>query len=333
MPAPSIPSVEQLTEGVLSGNRVLLSRAVTLIESSLPSHFQPALQLLSNLRKYAVTSRRIGITGAPGVGKSTFIEAFGQELVQRGGKLAVLAIDPSGIRRPGSILGDKTRMDLLSRMPEVYIRPSPSGTEAGGIARRTAETITLCEAAGYSTIIVETVGVGQNEVPVRNLTDLFMLLLMPGAGDELQGIKRGIMEMADIAVITKADGESLTKAKVARAQIENALHLMPPNSWPWVPPVLLSSAISRTGIAETADACERFFEAAQACGYLQQNRRNQQAAAFRALVREGVWQQFISRAGIPDQLFALEQAVAEGRTEARAAAEKVLGRTDGSSNE
>ncbi|MES2389053.1 MAG: methylmalonyl Co-A mutase-associated GTPase MeaB [Bacteroidota bacterium] len=324
MPRLPRPSVDEFAEGIALGNRLLLSRAITLAESTLSADRADSLQLLDTIRPNTGRANRIAVTGAPGAGKSTFLEAFGQELIKRGETIALLTIDPSGLRRPGSILGDKTRMEILSRMPEAYIRPSPSGGAQGGIGTATAEAILLCEAAGFSTVIVETVGVGQNEVPVHNLTDLFMLLTLPGAGDEVQGIKRGIMEMADIVVITKADGDNLTRANIALSDCRNALHLMPPTGWGWAPPVLLSSAYTGSGIADVADSVEMFFKTALESGHLPAKRSAQQAEAFRKLLSQLLTERLYSPADKADLLAAIEQDVLAGKAGVRAAAEKAL---------
>ena len=246
--------VEDYVEGILSGNRTILSQAITLIESSLPKHYEEAQSIIEKCLPYSSNSLRIGITGVPGAGKSTFIERFGLYLTTQERKLAVLAIDPSSSQTKGSILGDKTRMEQLSVHPGAYIRPSPSAGTLGGVARKTRETIILCEAAGYDTILVETVGVGQSETSVHSMVDVFLLLMLAGAGDELQGIKRGIMEIADIIAITKADGQNKPNALAARSLYENALHLFPPNPSGWKPRVQTCSARMNEGIRELWDS-------------------------------------------------------------------------------
>jgi len=230
-------TVGQYFEGILQGNRTILSRAVTLIESNKPDHQRMAQEIIGRCLPYSGKSVRIGITGVPGAGKSTFIESFGTYLTALGKRLAVLAIDPSSEKTKGSILGDKTRMEELSTDPNAYIRPSPSSGSLGGVARKTRETILLCEAAGFDTILIETVGVGQSETTVHSMVDFFLLLQIAGAGDELQGIKRGIMEMADTIVINKADGDNVLRAKTAATLYRNALHLFPPTLSGWVPKV------------------------------------------------------------------------------------------------
>ncbi len=239
---------EEYVAGIQSQNSVLLSQAITLIESTLEAHQQTAQTILEQCLPHSGNSIRIGITGTPGVGKSTFIEALGNYLLSKGHRLAVLAIDPSSQVSKGSILGDKTRMQTLSANPNAFIRPTPAGDSLGGVARKTRETIVLCEAAGYDVILVETVGVGQSETIVHSMVDFFLLLLLPNAGDELQGIKRGVMEMADLVVINKADGDVLPLAKLAQKQCNNALHLFPPKSSGWTPHAVLCSALQKSGI-------------------------------------------------------------------------------------
>ena len=243
-------SVEDYVRGILDGNMTILSQAITLVESSKFEHQKIAQEIIERCLPHAGKSIRIGITGVPGAGKSTFIEAFGKHVTSMGHKLAVLAIDPSSERTKGSILGDKTRMEELAVDSNAYIRPSPSAGSLGGVARKTRESLILCEAAGFDTILIETVGVGQSETAVHSMVDFFLLIQIAGAGDELQGIKRGIMEMADTIVINKCDGSNITKAKLARVQFENALHLFPLSPSQWSPKVLSCSSIERTGIDE-----------------------------------------------------------------------------------
>jgi LAO/AO transport system kinase len=237
-------------EGILSGNRILLSQAITLIESNNPQHQGIAKEIIKACLPYTDKSIRIGITGTPGVGKSTFIEAFGQYIIEKGHKVAVLAIDPSSQRTKGSILGDKTRMQYLAINDNAFVRPSPAGNSLGGVARKTRESIMLCEAAGFDTIIIETVGVGQSETAVQAMVDFFLLLLLPGAGDELQGIKRGIVEMADLIAINKADEDRLLLAKQAKMAYQNALRLFPTKESRWLPQAVMCSALSKMGIDE-----------------------------------------------------------------------------------
>jgi len=272
-------STTEFTEGIFRGDIAVLSRAVTLIESSLPDHQQQAQKIIEQCLPYSGKSVRIGITGAPGAGKSTSIDAFGMYLIQKGHKLAVLAIDPSSERSKGSILGDKTRMEALSHEKNAFIRPSPSAGSLGGVARKTRETIVLCEAAGFDTIFVETVGVGQSETAVHSMVDFFLLIQLAGAGDELQGIKRGIMEMADGIVINKADGDNIEKAKLAASHFRNALHLFPPTDSGWIPKVLTYSGYYNIGITEIWEMIDEYVAFTKAKGYFELKRNRQ--AKFR----------------------------------------------------
>lgn len=262
-------------EGILNGNITTLSQAVTLVESAKKEHQEIAQEIITKCLPYSGKSLRIGITGVPGVGKSTFIESMGKYITKRGGKLAVLAIDPSSERSKGSILGDKTRMEELSSDPNAYIRPSPSAGSLGGVARKTRETIVLCEAAGFDIIFIETVGVGQSETMVHSMVDFFLLLMLAGAGDELQGIKRGIMEMADAITINKADGNNIEKAEMARVQYKNALHLFPPTDSGWTPKVLTCSAFHHIGIDKIWDTIQGYVDLVKKNGYFQHKRNEQ----------------------------------------------------------
>ncbi len=269
-------SVGQYVDGILKGDITILSQAVTLIESSKPDHQEIAQNIIVKCLPFTGNSVRIGITGVPGVGKSTFIEAMGKFITAQGKKLAVLAIDPSSERTKGSILGDKTRMEDLSIDPNAYIRPSPSAGSLGGVARKTREIIVLCEAAGFNHIFIETVGVGQSETAVHSMVDFFLLLMLAGAGDELQGIKRGIMEMADAITINKADGNNIEKAGLARIQYMNVLHLFPASESGWKPKVLTCSAYLKTGISEIWDTIDQYLDQVKANEYFQ-HRRNEQS--------------------------------------------------------
>jgi len=269
-------SIIQYVEGILNGDITILSQAVTLVESSKPEHQEIAQEIIVKCLPFSGNSVRIGITGVPGVGKSTFIEAMGKQITSRGKKLAVLAIDPSSERTKGSILGDKTRMEDLSIDPNAYIRPSPSAGSLGGVARKTRETIILCEAAGFNHIFIETVGVGQSETAVHSMVDFFLLLMLAGAGDELQGIKRGIMEMADAITINKADGNNIEKAGLARIQYQNALHLFPAAESGWNPKVLTCSAYMKTGISEIWETIDEYLIHVTNNNYFQ-HRRNEQS--------------------------------------------------------
>ncbi|MBR9921912.1 MAG: methylmalonyl Co-A mutase-associated GTPase MeaB [Bacteroidetes bacterium] len=268
-------SAKELTEGVLSGNRVMLGRAITMIESKKPEHQQIARDVIEGCLPHSGNALRIGITGTPGVGKSTFVEALGNHILDGGKKIAVLAIDPSSQKSHGSILGDKTRMAGLSAKANAFIRPSPAGDALGGVARQSRETMILCEAAGYDYILVETVGVGQSEIAVHSMTDFFLLLLLPGAGDELQGIKRGIVEMADLIAVNKADGEGVDLAKKAKREYRNALHLFPPQESGWIPAVKTCSALEGTGIPDIWDVMLQYETQTKDNGFFAEKRRKQ----------------------------------------------------------
>lgn len=269
-------SVNDYVDGILKGDVSILSRAVTLVESQKAEHQAVAQEVIEKCLPYSGKSKRIGITGVPGAGKSTSIDVFGLHVLKKeGNKLAVLAIDPSSERTKGSILGDKTRMEKLSIHPDAFIRPSPSAGSLGGVARKTRETIVLCEAAGYNNIFVETVGVGQSETAVHSMVDFFLLIQLAGTGDELQGIKRGIMEMADGIVINKADGDNIERAKLAQTQFRSALHLFPLPPSGWTPEVLTYSGYFELGIADVWDMIDRYFDFVKASGYFE-HRRNEQ---------------------------------------------------------
>lgn len=268
-------SLEAFKSGILKGDRVVLSRAITLVESSLEQDEKLASQLVQDILPATGKSIRIGITGVPGVGKSTFIESFGNLLLEKGKKLAVLAIDPSSQKSKGSILGDKTRMEKLSLNKNAFIRPSPAGDILGGVAAKTREAMLLCEAAGYDVILVETVGVGQSETSVKNMVDFFLLLVLAGAGDELQGIKKGIMEMADGIVINKADGDNLVLAKKAKSTYQNALHLFPLSESGWTPPVSIASSITNFGLDKIWDMISSYEAITLESGFKEKNRSEQ----------------------------------------------------------
>lgn len=270
------PDIEILTDHLLKGERSALGKAITLIESKLENHRTFANRIIEKCLPLSGKSMRIGITGVPGVGKSTFIEALGKHLTQKGHKVAVLAIDPSSERSKGSILGDKTRMEELANDMNAFIRPSPSAGSLGGVARKTRETIILCEAAGFDIILVETVGVGQSETAVHSMVDFFLLLMLAGAGDELQGIKRGIMEMSDALVINKADGNNIQKAQSARIEYQNALHLFPASESGWIPQATICSAYEKTGISEIWDLIENYKIFTRNNGYFELRRKKQE---------------------------------------------------------
>ncbi len=316
--------VDDYVNGILKGDIALLSKAVTLVESSSAKHQEMAQQIITKCLPYSGNSIRIGITGVPGVGKSTFIETLGGHITNSGGKLAVLAIDPSSERSKGSILGDKTRMEQLSGDKNAYIRPSPSAGSLGGVARKTRETIILCEAAGFNHVFIETVGVGQSETAVHSMTDFFLLLMLAGAGDELQGIKRGIMEMADLIAINKADGNNLEKAKMAQVQYNNAIHLFPKKESNWDPKVLLSSAIDNTGISEIWTEIEKYRTQTVSNGYFK-NKRNQQSIYWmHETIVEQLRRNFYGNPEIKSLLVELEKSVLENKISSFAAAGKLM---------
>lgn len=303
--------VDELTREILAGNKRALSQGITLIESRQPLHGEKAAALVENCLPYANKSIRIGITGVPGVGKSTFIEAFGTFLADHGKKVAVLAVDPTSSVTGGSILGDKTRMETLVNHENAFIRPSPSGDSLGGVAKTTRETIILCEAAGFDTLLIETVGVGQSETTVHSMTDFFLLLKLAGAGDELQGIKRGIMEMADAIVINKADGENLKPAEKARSEFRRALHLYPAKESGWTPKVLLTSATEKTGIKEVWQLIEEYEQLVKETGHFSQKRQNQNKFWLLQTINEHLKNRFYQDPEIkkllPKQLEAIEK--------------------------
>ncbi|SNZ00301.1 methylmalonyl Co-A mutase-associated GTPase MeaB [Flagellimonas pacifica] len=279
-------STKTFVNGIVQGDKAILAKAITLLESSNPEHFEKANKIIEKCLAKSNKSVRIGVTGVPGVGKSSFIEVFGSTLTKQGKKVAVLAVDPSSTLSKGSILGDKTRMRALSKDPNAFIRPSPSGESLGGVARKTRESIILCEAAGYDVILVETVGVGQSETVVHSMVDFFLLLKLSGAGDELQGIKRGIMEMADAIAINKADGNNLEKAKLAKIEFTRALHLYPPKENGWTPKVLSCSAVENTGILEIWQMIEEFIAQNRKNGFFEKNRQTQSKNWFLQTVDE-----------------------------------------------
>lgn len=321
---PSALSMEESIAGILAGERVILSRVITLIESTRPEHQEFAQEILERCLPYTGKSVRIGVTGTPGVGKSTFIEALGQFLIEKKRNIAVLAIDPSSQISKGSILGDKTRMEKLAVQERAFIRPSAAGETLGGVARKTRETILLCEAAGFDTIFIETVGVGQSEMAVHSMVDCFLLLLLPGAGDELQGIKRGIVEMADIIAVNKADGERLKLAKQAKQAYRNALHLFPPKESGWTPSVTLCSAISGEGIAELWNQIEQFVEGVRTTGFFQENRRRQARYWLQETIDTELRRWFYEDERIRKQLPEIEQAVLSGKLSSFKGAEELL---------
>ncbi len=313
-PGRGILTVSAYVDGIRRGDRVLLSRAITLIESARSEHQQIAREILEKCLPHTGNSLRIGITGSPGVGKSSFIETFGSWLTnEQGRKLAVLAIDPTSQVSRGSILGDKTRMEKLSSDPNAFIRPSPAGDSLGGVAARTRETMLLCEAAGFDTIFIETVGVGQSEVAVHGMVDFFLLLLLPGAGDELQGIKRGIVEMADLIAINKADGDNIEPAKTARQEYARALHLFPPKSSGWSPKAVTCSALSGDGMAAIWDLLIDFQKITKETGWFLQNRKEQSKRWLHEQLEHELKRLFFSNENVRQNLKRIEQAVVAGK--------------------
>ncbi len=297
---------------ILGGNRVVLAQAITLAESQRREDITLAHQIISQLLPHTGKSVRIGITGVPGVGKSTFIDTFGTYLTRQSKKVAVLAVDPSSTKTKGSILGDKTRMENLAKNPHAFIRPTATGTALGGVADRTREAMLLCEAAGFDVIIVETVGVGQSETAVRSMVDFFLLLMLAGAGDELQGIKKGIMEMADALVITKADGENIKAATLARANYQHALHLVSVSDSGWKPKVLTSSALENTGVAETWKIITDYVQFVEASGYFQENRHLQNRNWFYESIQTQLLKTIEQSEKIRNNLERFEKEIASG---------------------
>ena len=317
--------VQWYVDGILEGNRTILSQSITLIESALPKHQEKAQEIIAEClgkkndefrisnNECRTESIRVGITGVPGAGKSTFIEALGKYLTSKGHRLAVLAIDPSSSRSKGSILGDKTRMEELAVDPNAFIRPSPSAGSLGGVARKTRETILLCEVAGFDVIFVETVGVGQSETAVHSMVDFFLLLMLAGAGDELQGIKRGIIEMADAIFVNKADADNMNRARVAQNQLSQALHYFPPAPSGWLPPVALCSALSGQGIPEAWDVILDHHEKMAANGFYQSNRIDQNLKVLYETVEKELMAGFYKQKGISGQIRQAEEEIRKGK--------------------
>jgi LAO/AO transport system kinase len=318
------PSAEELVEGILDGNITALSRAITLVENTNPTHLAKANTIINSCLPHANQSVRIGITGVPGVGKSTFIEAFGKHLTGLGKKVAVLAVDPSSSISHGSILGDKTRMEELVKDSNAFIRPSASGSTLGGVARKTRETITLCEAAGFDIIIIETVGVGQSETAVHSMVDFFLLLKIAGAGDELQGIKRGIMEMADAIIINKADGDNIKKAQFAKVEFNRALHLFPAKKSGWTPKTATCSALTSEGIPEVWNTITEFLNVTQSNSYFFQKRKEQNQFWLLETINEQLKSNFYSNSEIQQLLESTKKAVQNDEISPFAAATLLL---------
>ena len=318
--------VEQYIGGILNGDRAVIGRAISVIESRLPTDELLAEQILEGVLPHTGKSRRIGITGVPGSGKSTFIDALGMYLLHGlGEKVAVLSVDPSSPVSGGSILGDKTRMERLSRQPNAFIRPSPSRGYLGGVARRTRECMLICEAAGYQNVLVETVGVGQSEIEVSSMSDFFLLLLIPGAGDELQGIKRGIIEMVDGIVINKADGEKIREARRARSQYETALRMFAPNRHGWTTQVLTCSALENRGVREIWQMVLDHRAQQEAGGHLERRRQAQALSWMRDLISSGLQEIFQDASAVQERLTQLEHSVRERTISPSRAARELLG--------
>jgi len=316
--------LSDLAAGVRAGNIRALAKAITLVESRNIDHSLAATTLLDELLPHTGNAMRIGISGVPGAGKSTFIEAFGLHLTALGRKVAVLAVDPSSQRSGGSILGDKTRMEELSRDPRAFIRPSPAGDTLGGVARKTRETMLICEAAGFDVIIIETVGVGQSEITVASMTDFFLLLQLPNAGDELQGIKRGVMEIADAIVVNKAEGDNRPRADLARQQCANALHMLSPKSPHWQVPVLLCSALQREGVDAVWTTIEAFRQAMQKSGEFLEKRALQNSDWMWTLLMDDLKETFLRHPRVEALLPQLQDSVAAGVTTPGAAARRLM---------
>ncbi len=318
------PSVAELVDGITHGDRVKLSQAITLVESSRFDHRRKAQEVIEQCLPYSGKSVRLGVTGVPGVGKSTTIESLGKMLTALNHKVAVLAIDPSSERSKGSILGDKTRMEELSVDPNAFIRPSPSAGSLGGVARKTREIILLCEAAGFDVVIVETVGVGQSEVAAHSMVDFFLLLQLANAGDELQGIKRGIMEMADMIAINKSDIDQ-TKSELAAQQYRNALHLFPMPESQWTVPVILCSAYSRQGLQEIWNNVMEYVAFTKKNGYFYHKRQQQNLRILEETIENTLKERFYSAPGMEERLEQARQAILDNKVSAYAAAEQLVG--------
>ena len=301
--------ISELVQGVLDSNRTLLSKAITLVESNSKKHQMIAQQLVNKLLIHSGNSIRIGITGTPGAGKSTFIESFGMFLIGQGHKVAALAIDPSSSISKGSILGDKTRMETLSRHPQSFIRPSPSSGVLGGVARKTRESIVLCEAAGYDVILIETVGVGQSEITVRSMVDFFLLMQISGAGDELQGIKKGIIELSNLILINKADGDNVQRAQLAAREMNNALHYLQPATEGWQTKAIICSALYKENLEVVWDKIKQFIEHTKSVGIFEQRRKKQSLEWFETMLQEAVLKKFFENEGRKEEYNRLSDQV------------------------
>ena len=319
-----LKSPEEYVNGILNQDRLTLARTITLIESTLPAHQELARIIVNLLLPHTGNGIRIGITGVPGAGKSTYIETFGTMLTEIGHKVAVLAIDPSSSRSGGSILGDKTRMEKLAVNPRAFIRPSPSSGTLGGVGRKTRETMLVCEAAGYDVVIIETVGVGQSETTVSSMVDFFLVLMIAGAGDELQGIKKGVLEVADAIVINKADGDNMTRAEIARKEYETALHMLMPNSPNWTPPVLTCSSINGVGIDRIWETIKDHRTKLTDCGEMASKRKTQALDWMSFLLDDGLRQWFYNTPDVKKALNELQRDVESKNTSPTAAADMLL---------
>ncbi|HYN40083.1 MAG TPA: methylmalonyl Co-A mutase-associated GTPase MeaB [Rhodospirillales bacterium] len=318
------PSIDDLAAGVLAGNRAMLGQAITLIESRNPQHQRLAAELSLKLLPHSGNAFRIGITGVPGVGKSTFIEAFGCNLIRGGRRVAVLAVDPTSPLTGGSILGDKTRMANLSVEENAFIRPSPSGGTLGGVTRTTRQTMVVCEAAGFDVILVETVGAGQSEVAVADMTDFFLVLMLPGAGDELQGIKKGVLEIADMIVVNKADADNEIRAKQAVIHYRNALHIMQQRSPNWVPPVEMCSALKNIGLDEVWARLDEYRTKLDASGEFQEKRRTQRWKAMWSMLQDRLMTDLKTHPAVMAELPRIHEDLHDGRLTVTLAVEKLL---------
>lgn len=317
-------SLDQYLNGIKNGDKIILSQAITLAESALASDRKMADELIVHLLSGTGNSIRIGITGIPGVGKSTFIETLGKHITSEGFKLAVLAVDPTSTKTKGSILGDKTRMESLANNPDAFIRPSPTKESLGGVSINTRETVLLCEAAGYNVIFIETVGVGQSEVMVKEMVDFFLLLMLAGAGDELQGIKKGIMEMADAVLITKADGDNIKRTQQAQSQFQSALHLFAPSSAGWIPKVLTCSSLNDEGLTEIWELIGEFQQTMKKTGYFEENRKLQKVNWLHHEIKSRLESNFYNHPLTSKNLAAIEKKVISGEISANQAAQKLL---------
>jgi len=317
-------SLDQYLNGIKNGDKIILSQAITLAESALASDRKMADELIVHLLSRTSNSIRIGITGIPGVGKSSFIETLGKHITSEGFKLAVLAVDPTSTKTKGSILGDKTRMESLANNPDAFIRPSPTKESLGGVSINTRETVLLCEAAGFNVIFIETVGVGQSEVMVKEMVDFFLLLMLAGAGDELQGIKKGIMEMADGILITKADGDNIKRTQQAQSQFQSALHLFAPSSAGWIPKVLTCSSLNDEGLTEIWKLIEEFQQTMKKTGYFEENRKLQKVNWLHHEIKSRLESNFYNHPLTSKNLAAIEKKVISGEISANQAAQKLL---------